>query len=536
MNEPRHLRGAWSHAALLLAIAAAALALRIWRLEELPRLLSGDEAAFGLEVRRHLAGQMPSPFDFGWFSHPTASFIYQSIGVRLFGESVWALRWPSALAGAAGVLAAGWMATLAAGRRAGWLTAVLVATFHLHIHFSRIALNNILDPLLGAAMVALLLTGARRGRPGLMALAGGAAGLGFYGYQGARLLAAILALTLLVWFCMARRRRRHRLAIGAAAALGGFILVAAPMLQLALRRPDDFMARLNQLGVFHSGWLEREVAAGRGTVVGLLLEQAGLALGSFHVLPDLHSNYGLGQPLLEPIFGALMLVGLAWTTFGCVRRRGWRLVPLAVWWWGGLAAGAFLIVPPPQANRLVTLSVPACFFIAQALIQIGRAARRAWPAFPARALPIVAAALFAAWSLNAYNRDFQLKGDYGGPHAGVSVAIAPLLRDLPGEMPIYFLGAPAMYGDFPTLQYLTDQRIIHDVLEPLGTIAEADRFDCGAGAMFVFLPERSAELRYVHARWPGGTGRQIFDASGGRVLAVLYEVAPDIDGGEGSGP
>ncbi len=47
-----------------------------------------------------------------------------------------------------------------------------------------------------------------------------------------------------------------------------------------------------------------------------------------------------------------------------------------------------------------------------------------------------------------------------------------------------------------------------------------------AGAWFVFLPHRLAELEAIRGRYPGGVEMPVHSSADGRLLYVSYEVAP----------
>jgi len=126
----------------------------------------------GLEARDVLDGAMRDPFTTGWLSHPTLWFYVQAASLRVFGDSVVRLRMISALLGAATIPALYVFARRPFGARVALSAAALLALYHVHIHFSRIGLNNVADPLFALLTYTCLLAGLRRRSPLLLGLSG----------------------------------------------------------------------------------------------------------------------------------------------------------------------------------------------------------------------------------------------------------------------------------------------------------------------------------------------------------------------------
>lgn len=518
-------------ALLLAAITLLALVLRVWQLGSIPFTLSGDEASFGRETYNTIRGEIRNPFSTGWLSQPTMSFFYNSLAIRLLGPSQEALRLPWALIGAATVPVAFWLVTRLSGPLIGFVTALLLATYHFHIHYSRISLNNIADPLF--AGLALLFLHRAIERKSLLdwALAGAVCGGALYIYQGGRLTPLLVAFAIGYLFWRDRSfLQEHRL--GLIIALGAFLVVAAPMIQYAFRFPDDFNARPNQIGIIQSGWLEREAIARNESYVTILFDQFRKAALAFNFYHDRTTHYGLPQPLLGPLSGALFLCGLGYATvraFGS--RAGKSLFPMIAWWWGGMLLGGMLTIDPPASQRIVTLALPVCFFIALAMGKLLRLAQRAAAGFSgfflARAIMVVGAATIGFASLHTYFVDYTPKRIYGGQHAELATELAPVLRRLGPGYRINFAGAPAMFWDYPTLPFLVPNADAFDLLEPLTAPPRRDDMvPPGRGGAFIFLPWRVGELEYVRQSFPAGELQEFRNPGSGQVIGTLYVVPP----------
>ncbi len=114
-------------------LTAAALALRLVHLTRFELFV--DEAATWWFARLIAAGGLFEVMSL----EPTPPLYYLSIGflMRLFGDSVFVLRLPSAIFGAAAIPIVFALGRALFGRRIGWLAALLLALHPLHVFYSR---------------------------------------------------------------------------------------------------------------------------------------------------------------------------------------------------------------------------------------------------------------------------------------------------------------------------------------------------------------------------------------------------------------
>jgi hypothetical protein len=244
----------WSwEAALVAALAWAALAVRVWDLGSSVRTLV-DEGHFAhgtMHFLRYPDIRLLEPM-------PTAAsfpFIFsygQSVAVALLGRDLFGLRAFSALLGALTVPALYLLARQLYDRTTALLAALVLLTFPTHVHYSRLALNNIADPLFGTLALAGLACGLRTGRPGAFAWGGAALGLTQYFYDGGRLLYPALAFGwlaagLIVW----RPRPPWR---GIAIAGLAFALVAAPVYLALVGLDFPLFNRLDKMQFNDAYW------------------------------------------------------------------------------------------------------------------------------------------------------------------------------------------------------------------------------------------------------------------------------------------
>lgn len=504
------------------------LLVRLLYVHVIPFTLSGDEASQGLEAIKVINREIRNPFTTGWLGVPTMSFFFNSLTIRLFGPDVLGLRLPWVFVGTATVLIAFFLVRRLKGTTMALLVAALLATYHYHIHYSRLGSNQIADPMFLALSLWLLYRGLDRRNWLDWALCGTVAGLAFYFYAGARLTPVVIIVVLGYLFVLNPRQFLRDHSAGLLVGVMAFLITAGPMIQYANRFPDDFNARINQVGIIQSGWLEREVAVRDEGVVGILFDQFQRAALAFNFYPDRTVWYGLRQPLLDPFFGAIFLLGLVYGTLRLLGRKAdVRLAPMVAWWWGGMILGGMLTESPPSSQRLITLAVPTTFFIALMLWELAQLGNRAIERFPQRPLLMLAVAAFAVVSLHTYFIDYTPQRTFGGPHAGLATVIAPRLNELSHDHDFYFIGAPWMYWGFATLPYLVPEAQAEDILEPLTAPLPPDFSDPDRGGVYIFLPVRLNELDYVKATFPHGQREDVHSVVHDGLMVTLYIVPPE---------
>jgi 4-amino-4-deoxy-L-arabinose transferase-like glycosyltransferase len=531
-------RDTWLEIATVAALTLLAFLLRATALDSVPYTLGGDEAWHGLLARQVLHGELRNPFLMGYMSMPT--FFYWPLGWSLWlvGDGMVGLRLPAALAGTITVPLFYGLVRSLWGRRTALLSALFLVTYDYHIHYSRLGANNIWDPLfavlifwavdrgLGAGGQGAEATGSIRGlRTGPLILAGMVLGLAFYFYTGARLLPIlVIVYATFVWL---QRRRADCASIGELirplALIGvALVIVAGPILSFALAHPNDWNARVNQIGIIQSGWLAREPGLTGKSTAQILTEQVLRSAGAFHVFADRTVWYGADRPLLGFLAGILALLGMAWAVAHWRERRYFLIL---IWFWGVIFAGGVLTEGPPASQRLV-MAIPAvCLLVAvglEATLDLARRLLGARPATENLALGLLVAAL-AASNVNYYFVTFTPSHRYGSANGETATMIGHYLSgQVPGTQ-VYFLGAPHLYWGFGTMGFLAPQVEGHDIEQPL--TSPPDLPDTGRSMVFIFLPDRTGELQWVQTAFPGGQVREFRDDRE-RLRFIAYGTSP----------
>ncbi len=516
----------WLEVGAVAGLTVLALLLRTAGLEQVPFTVGGDEAWHGLLARQVLSGQLRNPFAVGYMSMPTLFYWPVSWSLWLAGNDVAALRLPAAVAGTITVPVLYLFARGLWGRRVAMLAAAFLATYDYHVHYSRLGANNIWD----ALFVLLALWALDRGLAAAVeprsegrepwrsfVAAGLIMGLGVYFYTGARLLPVLtLAYAGYVW--LRQRGRVEGLGLHLALLALALFIAAAPMLAFAQAHPDQWNARINQVGILQSGWLAREVELTGKGVPQLLAEQFLRSAGAFHVFPDRTVWYGADRPLLSLTAGALAVLGMAWAAAHW-RQRGNFL--LLIWFWAVIVTGGMLTESPPSSQRLVIASPAVAILVA---LGLERAVHLAWRllelprVWEKAALVLLVLALGAA-NVRYYFVELSPQHRYGGENGETATMMGRYLDDKEPGTTAYLFGAPRLYWSFGTMPFLAPGVIGHDVVESLKA---PPTLDPGARAVFLFLPERAGELHLVQQALPGGRVLEFHDPAG-NLRFVVYE-------------
>ncbi len=516
-----------------LAIGALALVLRAWNIGAIPPTLSGDEGSQGLEAMRVLAGGIRNPFSTGWLGVPTMSFYFNAPSIALFGQNAAALRLPWALVGVATVIGAYALVARLHGHILALISAALLAGYHYHIHFSRLGSNQIADGLFATLALLCLYRGYDRRNPFDYALCGALIGVAQYFYAGARFVGILVLVVVAVLALRDGRRFWREQGWGVAILAGALLLSAAPMIQYALRFPAEYNARLNEVGIIQSGWLEREQVIRNQGAVPILIDQFWRAALAYNAYPDRTVWYGSPRPLFDLAHGTLFILGLG---FALTRLFDRRIFPLVAWWGGAIVLGGMLTESPPSSQRLVTTAIPAIVFVALGLALLVQGLAQALSApRPARLAPVlgIATVALAGLSVRYYFVEYTPTRVYGNANALLATELAHYANDhLPPNSRLVFFGWPRMGADFGTLPYLAPhiERVdVHDPLrEPPGpTLAAHDH-----PTAFVFVPERAGELGLVQFAFPYGTVEEAPSPVDGAPLFTVYRLSAPVRDGE----
>lgn len=491
----------------IMALFVAALLMRGVANEQIPSTFSGDEGSSGLFALQYLSGDADNIFTFGWFSFPSFYFALQSIGILIFGQTIPALRFGSALAGALTVLAVFWMARAMFGKTHAWLAAVLLACFHFHIHMSRIALNNVWDGLFAALVMAGLWEGWRNGRRMGFVVCGLALGLGQYFYVSFRIMPVLMIVWSLIALIADRERFRTRLP---GLVLAAFVasVVFLPLGVRYLQSPDEFNAPMNRVTILGPRLEAISEESGR-TPASILLGQLAKGFMGYTIEP-LRLLYDPGAPLLLPLAAIVFTAGVLMSLWKFDLRHALIWLPLAA-----VPVMGMISLHPPASQRYVMAVPSVMLLLALPLARWVDWVRMTHPyrASAALGVALILAAGMAAADLRYYFIEVQMSNVMRDINTVTATEVAFYLRDHePRPRRVYFFGLPRMgYFTHSTIPYLLPGVEGLDIALPLNHPPD---WPLQGSTQFIFLPERLKELEWVRAAYPGGSYFEGFSRRG----------------------
>jgi SAM-dependent methyltransferase/4-amino-4-deoxy-L-arabinose transferase-like glycosyltransferase len=510
---------------LLIAVIlfVAALLLRLVGLSSHPFVLNGVEASLGLDALAVGDGVIRNPFATAWLTNPTLPAYLLLLPLRLFGQTLFGVRILSVIVGALTIPTFYLLSRRVWGEGIALVAAILLCGAHAHLHYSRLGMNNIWDPLLIFLSLVFILIAYRQKTRRSWLWAGASFGISFYFYTSSHLLPIMLAgaflYLLLVDRASLKAQGRHMLA-----ALGLALVIALPQLLYYLANEGVFMQRVTVLGIFQSNWLGAEVARTGRSTLDLLQDQFWRAALAFHGSVDSSSSYNPGIPLFRFWSGLLLALGLV---LALLRSRHFRWAMLLIWFATVILFGGALLILPPDSHRLLAALPAACLLAAAPLEWLFRRLPNQFPRLRDYALPALGliAVLLVAGDVLFYFGPYRADRRFADRNTEIAHEIATYLHTFEEPTTAYLYGPPTIYADFPTIPFLAPNFTLNfnlfNVQEPGGPL-ETPRIP-DPNFVYLFLPERADELSAIQAEFPDGELQQ-FDGHYAQPLFLAYEV------------
>jgi 4-amino-4-deoxy-L-arabinose transferase-like glycosyltransferase len=393
----------WSRTEIvgLVTILFAATLLRVIAIEDYPVVLHNDEMSCMIAARPFLGGNPPI-FGVGWFSCPNLGFFLTSLFLRVLGQTLFALRFSSAVLGVVSLLAAYLIVRRFFGIRPAMLLLVMTSPFHWHLHFSRAGFHYMQAASMTAVAIWLFTLAVDRRSPVIFAAAGVVTGIACQTYY-----AAWLTPFILVAWALSRGvsdRTLLRTAVkGLAMTLLFVVITMAPL--LAYYTGDNYAATSRSKDVYLlSEHNQRHVAHAYGSnepvrVLAInAVHLAGLFIGTTY---DTCLQYGFRHQFIDPFLLVFFLCGLVYAAT-LYREPGGQL--LWIWFLFTLAAGGLLTVDAPFSPRLIGI-VPIVLLFASLFIDrildLDWIRNRRWSSAGATAVVALVIAGSTWWNLNA---------------------------------------------------------------------------------------------------------------------------------------
>ena len=515
-SEPPRHDSIWTGRDTLIAGALFIIAvpLRVISLDRIPWLLTGDEGSVGLAALELQEGARNNIFGVSWFSFPSLFFLLPQASIELLGRTIFALRLPSAVAGAATIPVLYWASRTMFGRTVALLSSFFLAAFHFHIHFSRLAINNAWDALFITLFLGFFWRAWALGRRKHFTAAGLTLGLAQFFYVSSRTLLAIVPIWLLLAAIRERALLRKRLPDL------GYLLAAAVVISLPLalffaRHPDQFFAPFNRVLILGEPLRQESLRIGDAQWL-LVWDQFRYTILSFFSTP--YRLWYTGASMLLPVSAALFLAGLILSLKKC---RDLRFLWLWLMLLSALVASTVTDYVP-SAQRFVHISPTVAVLVSLPIARLLAAAHLSQHHFR-RFFPVIGAGILlfvAVNNLYFYFFDYSPSHRFGDSETEVANAVTDHVNgSSPVEHAIMF-GLPRMgFATHASMQYILGGHVhLEDVDETEGMYSP----NVSGPTIFIFLPERGGELAPIVEAYPRGSRREVYSTDEDLLFVSYY--------------
>jgi 4-amino-4-deoxy-L-arabinose transferase-like glycosyltransferase len=325
----RRLRESPPWGAVCLAVlVSVALAVRLYRLSDVPANLTADETDFLRNAYHILAGTGPGFFGFDWTPSPAFSVYLMAGTMKVFGASIVGARLCPVLLSMGTIIAFFFLARQWLSNLASLLAGLLLATNVWFLHFSRTAWTNINADLFAVTAALLLTLAIRKRRWYFYAGAGVFAAFGLYGYSTGNMI-VFLFMAYLPFALLFNRNQARQIVQGYAILLGVCFIVFLPELRHVINDWGIFTSRMRMTSIFHA----KMPYIGEADMTKVLVRQAVWAARAFIFIDSSPGvmNHGLWtryippqSGLLDPYVRLLFFVGLA--------GAAWKWRQTTLWW------------------------------------------------------------------------------------------------------------------------------------------------------------------------------------------------------------
>ena len=505
------------------AIILVGAFLRAYILTLHPFPWSGDESSIGTEASRILKGEVTNFFEGGWSGQPNWSFVPTALAEIIFGQTILAVRIVSVLEGTLTILFTYLLALelFEKNRTVAILAAGFLVAFPVHLQFSRLGVNDIMDSLNVSLVLWLVVRAIRKDRTIDYLWAGIAGGLTFYTYIGSRL---VLALAVFVFAYTVFRQhgylRSHFSHLGIF--LAGVVVAIAPEGYYFFQHYNIFLTRWAQTNILSNHWLIDAAHNAGVSIPAFLWKHFTDTILVYISNPAVAGCFNSPMPYLTIIGSILFLFGMGYAFSKLFEAR---MMTLLVWFWAVIFFGGFMTQDAPANSRLV-MSLPAValfvglgiFKFTDYLLKI-KLINLLWQKIVITLIILILVGqnigfYFGVYYYQNYNEDAN--GELG-QQTGLE------LQRLGTDYDLYMFGIPRVFAAFPTTVFLApDNDLIDLTTDKINSLTlRPDK-----GNIFVAIPENRADLTAIEQKFPGGTWESVPRRFKAEVLYYAYLLPP----------
>lgn len=257
----------------LSAVVIFAAALRLWQLSDVPNGFHGDEAVLGLEAQRIWRENGIGLYTDAALGQPTAPIYLTALSLRVFGDTIFAVRFVSVVMSVLTVVALYFWARRFFGEKVALLSAFILAFCNWHLHFSRVGFPLASWPLFTILGAWILLEATEKRQTKWWFAAGAALCSGIYIYN-AHLLFLVVCTLFAVAMIWRDKATTLRARLSYIYALGGALLITPLPFVISLRRiHNPYSSHFDLFWLFsRAEWVNASMGMQIGTLIGRYLE------------------------------------------------------------------------------------------------------------------------------------------------------------------------------------------------------------------------------------------------------------------------
>jgi hypothetical protein len=401
------------------------------------------------------------------------------------------------------------------------VAAGFMVAFPLHLEFSRIGVNDIMDSLNATLVLWLVVRAIHKGRPMNYLWAGLFAGFTFYTYIGSRLVLA-LAIFVLVYTVIRQRGYLRSHWAHLAIFLVGAGVSVAPEGYYFLRHPEIFMTRWAQANILSNGWLAN-AAQSAGMKIPAFLWKHFLDTTLIYISKAPAGNiYNSPNPYLTILAATFFLFGMG---YSISKLFDLKMITLLAWFWAVVLLGGFMTQDAPANSRLImSLPVVAIFIglgilkFTDYLLQL-KLLNLQWQRIVSALIVLFLIGQNITFFFGIYySRDYNEDAN-----AELGQKTGQELQHLGTNYDLYLFGMPRVFAGFPTTVFLAPENGLFDLTsDKIDTLALRP----GKRNIFVAIPENRNDLTAISMKYPGGTWETTQRSYKQEVLYYAYLFTP----------
>ena len=462
---------------------------RFYDLNRIP-ILSGDEVRdAGFLPENFLKGEIKDFFGYGVYGIPNLFFAFSSLAHLLFGHSILAIRFFAAFFGVLSVVLTYSLAKKYFGLKVGKITALLMAVYHIHLHFSRSEFLVLLDSF-WAPLIAILLLDALKERFSPLLL-GIVLGMAFHFYQGIRAFLLLIVVYFLIWALFTFRRSVRSFWLKVSHFFAGLFLGLGPSLLVILTRPNE---------AFNTGTAGKPLffSLGLREFLRVLPFHLYRSLGSIVYYPtDFHYRYG--GPFIKFPFSCFFILGLFFLVKNTKRKQNSLLL---FWIFFVFLFNSAILVDLNFTHRLLSVIPSIMIILALGIVKFANFFKK--NPFLSRSILFLVVFAFIFFNLKLYFFD-SVWVNAVDTNTKVATMAGYYTASFPLETKFYFLNSQRMsWKSGPNWRYIAPRAQIEDINKDAFAHLLLKPHSRNEKSVFIVLPERKENLEIIKVSFPGG--------------------------------